>query len=263
VRDAIEVLAADHDVISSVVKVLVATGPVPAGASVVAYSGGPSRTLTLPPANALGTSTSSVVILLNLATVSVTVVPSRGDTINGLTSLSVSAGAMAILASDGVNRWLVPVSSGGVSDGDKGDVIVSGGGTVWTLDATAVASLNIFTDLLKGIVPASGGGTTNFLRADATWAALPTGTASMTATTINVAYGAQSATATVVDAGISGSSKLLVFWGNVLDTDENQPEMDDVTFTATPGSGQMTVKVSTGVPSSVVGGAYKINYMVA
>lgn len=32
------------------------------------------------------------------------------------------------------------------------------------------ADLNVFTSLLQGLVPASGGGTTNFLRADGTWA---------------------------------------------------------------------------------------------
>lgn len=37
--------------------------------------------------------------------------------------------------------------------------------------ATATSYLNQFTSLLQGVVPASGGGTTNFLRADGTWAA--------------------------------------------------------------------------------------------
>lgn len=44
------------------------------------------------------------------------------------------------------------------------------------LDATpttATSLLNIFTSSLKGLAPASGGGTTNFLRADGTWAAPP------------------------------------------------------------------------------------------
>jgi hypothetical protein len=35
----------------------------------------------------------------------------------------------------------------------------------------ATALLNAFTSALKGLVPASGGGTTNFLRADGSWAA--------------------------------------------------------------------------------------------
>jgi hypothetical protein len=35
------------------------------------------------------------------------------------------------------------------------------------------AMLDVFTTTLKGLAPSSGGGTTNFLRADATWAAPP------------------------------------------------------------------------------------------
>jgi hypothetical protein len=45
------------------------------------------------------------------------------------------------------------------------------------LDLTATqltAELDLFTSALKGLVPLSGGGTTNFLRADGTWAAPPT-----------------------------------------------------------------------------------------
>lgn len=39
----------------------------------------------------------------------------------------------------------------------------------------ATAGLNLFSSSLQGLVPASGGGTTNFLRADMTWAAPPGG----------------------------------------------------------------------------------------
>lgn len=47
----------------------------------------------------------------------------------------------------------------------------AGTGDPEDLTATqATAMLNIFTDTLKGLVPLSGGGTTNFLRADGTWA---------------------------------------------------------------------------------------------
>lgn len=96
------------------------------------------------------------------------------------------------------------VSGGGLADGDYGDVTVSGAGTVLTIDAGVVtnakladmatnrikgretagtgvpedltmpqvtAMLHEFTTGLQGVVPASGGGTTNFLRADGSWSA--------------------------------------------------------------------------------------------
>jgi hypothetical protein len=48
------------------------------------------------------------------------------------------------------------------------------GGAADPLDLTSAqttAMLDVFTTALKGLVPASGGGTTNYLRADGTWAA--------------------------------------------------------------------------------------------
>lgn len=52
--------------------------------------------------------------------------------------------------------------------------------------AQATAMLNQFTSSLQGLAPASGGGTTNFLRADGTWNA-PSGSSSINATTSETA----------------------------------------------------------------------------
>ncbi len=53
------------------------------------------------------------------------------------------------------------------------------------IGATALtADLDVFTNLLKGLAPASGGGTANFLRADGTWAA-PTGTGTVSSVAFN------------------------------------------------------------------------------
>ena len=152
-------------------------------------------------------------------------------------------GTTNFLRADGT--WAAPVGSGGVTDGDKGDVVVTESGTVWSFDSTVVSttargllndtttaamrttlglgSVDNTADTAKpistaqqagldlkadktititpvapltgggslaanrtlsvvtfdtddaGVVPASGGGTTNFLRADGTWSAPPGG----------------------------------------------------------------------------------------
>lgn len=129
-------------------------------------------------------------------------------------------------------------ASGGVSDGDKGDVTVSGTGSVWTIDNDVVTNaklanvstatlkgrvtagsgdpedltgtqattlLDVFTSTLKGLAPASGGGTSNFLRADGTWAA-PAGGGGGNVGTATVNFGAfpGSSHASVVVTGQTG-----------------------------------------------------------
>src|SRR5262249_61641364 len=61
---------------------------------------------------------------------------------------------------------------------------LTGGGD---LSANRTLAVNTFTTGAAGVVPASGGGTTNFLRADGTWAVPPGGG---TGTVTSVAAGA-------------------------------------------------------------------------
>jgi hypothetical protein len=89
------------------------------------------------------------------------------------------------------------------------------------------------------------------------------GSVTQVAATITLPYNnLQFDTATVVDANISGTSKVITTWGNVLDTDVNGPDMAAVNFSSIPAAGSMTVQVSAAAPNTRVGGPYKINYLI-
>lgn len=75
----------------------------------------------------------------------------------------------------------------------------------WITPTQLTALLDAFTDSLKGLVPASGGGTANFLRADGAFAPPPLGSPQWTLiTSVSAAGGDQ------VFTGLSGYASIMV-----------------------------------------------------
>jgi hypothetical protein len=65
-----------------------------------------------------------------------------------LASGDILAGQQFWLAYDGTNFQMIGGSGGGsVSDGDKGDIVVSSSGTVWTIDANAADYTKVYNGI--------------------------------------------------------------------------------------------------------------------
>ena len=135
---------------------------------------------------------------------------------SNLTSGTVSAARMPALTGDvttTVGTVATTIASGAVTNAKLANVATAtfkgrttaGTGSPEDLTGTqATALLDTFTSALKGLAPASGGGTTNFLRADGTWAA-PSGGGGGTTTnalTINNG-GAGAASGTTFDGSVA------------------------------------------------------------
>src|ERR1700690_374699 len=161
-----------------------------------------------------------------------TLVPITGITPDGVT---------VIRASDGVRDWfggpgaITQLTSAGdvtaIGPGAVASTIVPGavtntkmanmaahtykgnntGSAAAPIDLTATqltAELNAFSSSLKGLAPSSGGGTTNFLRADATWAAPATGMTQLTGDgTAGPGSGSQALTLATVTIGKGGTGQ--------------------------------------------------------
>jgi hypothetical protein len=128
-----------------------------------------------------------------------------GTTITGSGGLTgggdISSNQVISVATNGItNAMLATVSTQTFHGRTSG-----GTGNVENLTVTqATAMLNAFTTSLKGLVPASGGGTTNYMRADGTWAA-PPGTTNQTITLSGnvTGSGTTSITATIANDAVT------------------------------------------------------------
>ena len=111
--------------------------------------------------------------------------------------------------------------------------------------AQATLILDVFDSFLKGLVPASGGGTSNFLRADGTWAA-PGGGGGATPLETELDFGSTpvfSASFTVIHLGMTTTALVLVAPRGKPATGSlgNEWEWDGISFAAEPGTGAFTV----------------------
>lgn len=121
------------------------------------------------------------------------------------------------------------------------------GSTANVLDVTSIqltADLNLFTTSLQGLVPGSGGGTTNFLRADGTWAA-PTGTG--TVTTVSV-VSANGLAGTVANASTTPALTLSTTITGIL-----QGNGTAISAATTTGSGSVVLATAPTLSNPVVG----------
>lgn len=113
---------------------------------------------------------------------------------------SVGDGATAIAPGVVTNAKLASMASGTI----KGRASAGTGEAEDLTGAQATALLDTFTSGAKGLVPASGGGTTNFLRADGTWVAPPGGGGSPGGATGEIQFNNAGAFGGAADVEIEG-----------------------------------------------------------
>lgn len=121
-----------------------ATASVSAGETrrVAPRSGG--TVVVIPPADS--TNYGALITLLVDGSLGTCKVKPISGTVNGAASFTLAAGyqSLLVLMSDGEGRWLTERAEGyPLTNGDKGDITVSGDGDVWNIDASAVGTTEL------------------------------------------------------------------------------------------------------------------------
>lgn len=126
-----------------------------------------------------GTISSPVVTEAGTATLTNKTIAAGSNTISGLTNSNLSGSA----GITGANIASATIANSNLANMAghtyKGNNTGSSAAPADITSTQLTADLNVFTSSLQGLAPSSGGGTTNFLRADGTWAA-PSGTSGVT-----------------------------------------------------------------------------------
>ncbi len=157
------------------------------------------------------------------------------------------------------NAKLATVATGTI----KGRVTAAAGNVEDLTGTQATTLLDTFTSALKGLAPASGGGTTNFLRADGTWAAPAGGgggggLGGVATITLPIQRGQYEHEETVAAVGVTASNRIILGLAPCADDEENCPEMLDIqTFAAVPGTDTITI---TAAFSQLCSGPVKFNW---